>query len=322
MRATHRPRRALADGTRAIQIVATPGSGNGRALDRARRLRDALRARGHRARLEVFSDLDGLRRWAALDAQSFSLLICVGGDGTQDTAALAAVRRSVPFLSVASGFGNLFARQLGQPDRVERAVDMVEHGELVHVDVGVRNGELFLCQESFGLLSQIQERVEASVRQPRARWRRWLAYYRGAVRHLLDAPLTLLRVSVDGQAVASDAVVVTVANVETYGPWLPLTPDASPIDGLLDVFVMRRASKREMLGKLLGKQLRLLGATAGAVLCRGRRISISSPHRVREEIELIPRRLPVVVSSETAAALARDLARLGGFSQPARRQVA
>ena len=45
-----------------------------------------------------------------------------------------------------------------------------------------------------GLLSQIQERVEASVRQPRARWRRWLAYYRGAVRHLLDAPLTPLRV--------------------------------------------------------------------------------------------------------------------------------
>ncbi len=307
---------------RAIQIVVTPGSGSGRALDRARRLRDALRARGHRAKLEVFSDLDGLRRWAALDGESFSLLICVGGDGTQDTAALAAVRRSVPFLSVASGFGNLFARQLGQPDRVERAIHMVEHGELVHVDVGVRNGELFLCQESFGLLVQIQERVEASVRRPRARWRRWLAYYRGAVRHLLDAPLIPLRVSVDGQAVASDAVIVTVANVETYGPWLPLTPDASPIDGLLDVFVMRRASKREMLARLLGKQLRLLRADAGAILCRGRRVSVSSPRRVREEIEVIPRRLPVVVSSEAAAALARDLARLGGFAQPARRQVA
>ena len=83
---------------RTIQIVATPGSGNGRAFERARRLRDGLRARGHRARLAVFSDLERLHHWAAQDRSSFSLLICVGGDGTQDTAALAAVRRSVPFL--------------------------------------------------------------------------------------------------------------------------------------------------------------------------------------------------------------------------------
>jgi len=307
---------------RTIQIVATPGSGNGRAFERARRLRDGLRARGHRARLAVFSDLERLHHWAAQDRSSFSLLICVGGDGTQDTAALAAVRRSVPFLSLASGFGNLFARHLRQPDRVERAIELVEHGELVHIDVGVRNDALFLCQESFGVLSQIQEQAETVSRRPRARWQRWLGYYRTAVRHLMDTPMPPLRVVVDGRPVASDAVIATVANVETYGPWLMLTPGASPLDGMLDVFVMRRTSKREMLTRLLGRQLRLPGADAGAMVCRGRHVSISGAHGVREEIDLLPRRLPVLVSSATAAALARDLERLGGFSAVGRRQVA
>jgi diacylglycerol kinase family enzyme len=92
--------RTLLPDSSPIQLIATPGSGNGRALAAALRLREALEARGHRAALEVFPDLDALGRWAARDRSRFSLLVCVGGDGTLDTAALAAVRRSVPFLAV------------------------------------------------------------------------------------------------------------------------------------------------------------------------------------------------------------------------------
>ena len=263
MRAIPHSGSKVTTGSRAIQIVVTPGSGNGRALGTALQLHEVLRGRGHRTNLEVFSDLNGLRRWAATDGASFSLLICVGGDGTLDTAALAAVGHSVPFLPVPCGFGNLFGRALKQPDRVDRVLELLEHGELVHVDVGVRNGELFLCHESFGLLAQIQDRVEASARLPRPGWRRCLAYYQGALRHLWDMPLTPLQVSVDSRVVERDAVIVIVANVETYGPWLSLTPGASPIDGLFDVFAMRRASKREIFARLLKWQLRLPGRTRG-----------------------------------------------------------
>lgn len=322
MRAIPRTRGTLATGSRVIQVVATPGSGNGRALDTTLQLRGALRARGHRVKLEVFSDLDSLRRWAATGGTRFSLLICVGGDGTQSTAAVAAVRRSVPLLPVPSGFGNLFARAFRHPHRVDRVIDWLEHGEVVPVDVGVRNGVLFLCQESFGLLSQIQDRAEASPARPRARWRRWLGYYRMALRHLRDTPLTPLRVAVDGRVVARDAVIVTVANVETYGAWLRLTPAASPIDGVFDVFVMRGTSKREILARLLKRQFRLPGTEQGTLVCRGRHVSVAAPHQARDQLHLIPRRLPVVVSAETAEALQRGLAPVGGVAQAGRPQVA
>ena len=59
-----------------------------------------------------------------------------------------------------AGFGNLFARAFRQPSRVEEVLDLLEHGELVHVDVGLQNGEPFLCHASFGLLSEVQARVE------------------------------------------------------------------------------------------------------------------------------------------------------------------
>jgi Diacylglycerol kinase catalytic domain len=168
-RAIGTARRKAVSPARLVEIVATPGSGNGRAMATAIQLREALRARGQDVTLEVFSGLEHLRRWATTSAARSSLLICVGGDGTQSTAATAAVRRSVPFLPVPAGFGNLFARAFGHPTRVDRVVELVERGVLVHSDVGIQHGEIFLCHASFGLLSEVQDRVEANA-YPRVRW--------------------------------------------------------------------------------------------------------------------------------------------------------
>ena len=111
--------------SRGITIVVTPGSGNGRAPERAGALHDGLAHRGHRATVELFSDLETLRAWAPGGDTRCSMLVCIGGDGTLCAGAGAALRRSVPFLPIPSGFGNLFARALGQPRRVENVIQLI-----------------------------------------------------------------------------------------------------------------------------------------------------------------------------------------------------
>ena len=297
---------AKAAAARPIQIVVTPGSGNGQAMATALELRDALTARRYLSSLEVFSDLDSLQQWAKKDGDDFSLVICVGGDGTQSTTARAAVRRSVPFLPVSSGFGNLFARAFGHPHDVRGALDLLAHGRVVHSDVGLRNGEVFLCQQSYGLIADVQDAVESGASAPRARWQRWLSYYRAAARYLRETPPLRRRVVVDGRVVAVDAALVIVANVKTYGSWLPLTPDASPVDGLFDVFVMKGATHRQVFGKLLRRHLRIPGLGSGTLLCRGQRVSVSGLGSARDQLEILPGGLPVVVSPERAEALERE----------------
>jgi diacylglycerol kinase (ATP) len=309
IRRTSGRRGASAAGSQPIQIVVTPGSGNGTAMSTALRLREALAARRRRTNLEVFSDLESLNRWTTTDSNGFSALVCVGGDGTQSTTALAAMRRSVPLLPVSSGFGNLFARAFNHPTSVEGALDLLARGRVIRSDVGMRNGELFLCQQSYGLIAEVQEAVEGAAAAPRARWRRWLAYYRAALHHLRETPPVRLRVVVDGRVVAVDAALVIVANVKTYGAWLPLTPDASPVDGLFDVFVMKGTTRRQVFAKLLRRHLRLPGASDGTLLCRGQRVSVSGLGSTRERLEILPHQLPVVVSPETAATLERGLGR-------------
>ena len=211
------------------------------------------------------------------------------------------MRRSVPFLPVSSGFGNLFARAFDHPSSVEGALDLLARGRVIHSDVGMRNGELFLCQQSYGLIAEVQEAVEAGAAAPRARWQRWLAYYRAALRHLRETPPARLRVVVDGRVVAVDAALVIVANVKTYGAWLPLTPDASPVDGLFDVFVMKGATHRQVFAKLLRRHLRIPGAAArDAPLPRAAGVGVRSRLEARSA-RGPAQRLPVVVSPETAS---------------------
>jgi diacylglycerol kinase (ATP) len=269
----------------------------------------------------MFPDLDTLREWALRGRERFAKLVCVGGDGTLDTAAVAAFRRSVPFLSVPTGFGNLFARALGHSGRVDDAIQAIESGHVIPVDVGFRNGVPFVCQESFGMLSDIQSRAEEVSDQPRARWRRGLGYYETAVHYLRDTMLKSMRVVVDGKVIAHDAAIVTVANVETYGGWLNLTPGASPIDGLFDVFVMKKASKMQVLGNLIKWAFRLPGAR-DAVVYRGKRVSITAGRKMREELDIAPRLLPVLVSPETAVALERQSDREDSVAAVGPRQVA
>jgi diacylglycerol kinase (ATP) len=291
-----------------VHIVVTPGSGEGRALRTARRLRGRLRRRGVASTIQAFGDLAELARWAAAAPPTWSALVCIGGDATLSAAALASIRGGVPFVPVPNGFGNVFAGAFGFSDRVWAVARLIESGERRRVDVGVartaRGEEVFLSHQSYGLLEQIQQVAERGRRQPRRRLLRYLWYVGVAQRFLFRARLAGFQVEVDGAQVAGDAVLVTVANVETYRGFLELTPTASPIDGLFDVFVIPRVSKPGLLLRLLRLQLRLRGRWRGVALYRGRRVVVTTPRR-RDVLTVRRGALPLLVPPGTLEVLRR-----------------
>ncbi|HZR81384.1 MAG TPA: diacylglycerol kinase family protein [Candidatus Binatia bacterium] len=289
---------------RSIQIVATPGSGNGRCFATARALQGALERKGHRVALATFRDLDRLQAWGCRPRGDFSLLVCVGGDGTMDAVAGTAIARFAPILPVPAGFGDLFGRALGCPRDVASVVALADGGgEIVGLDVGLKDGVAFLCHESFGFIHDIQDRTERAFWTPQHRGLRLAAYFRTALRHLVDTPLEPMRVVVDGRPLAHDAIVATIANVETYGSWLRLTPDASPVDGLFDVFLVRQTTKRRMLAKLVAFHLGLAREDPHVVVGRGSAVAISDGKGFRADLVVAPRSLRFLVTPAAARAL-------------------
>ena len=279
---------------RTIQIVVTPGSGEGRALGTARRLERLLTLRDDRSSTRTFGSLEALVEWARTCPRDFSHLVCVGGDATLSAAALAAIRHAVPFVPVPNGFGNVFARVFGHPDRAEAVVALLERGEVRRVDVGVVDGEIFLSHRSYGVLERIQQTVERGRKQPRTRLRRHLAYYGMARRVFARRSLASISVELDGRVVTGDALLVTVANVETYRGFLSLTPRATPVDGMFDVFVMPRTSGLRLGWRLLKLMLRLPRRWNGVAVYRGRHAIVTTRTR-REELRTDPRVLPLLV---------------------------
>jgi diacylglycerol kinase (ATP) len=289
---------ADADPARRVQIVVTPGSGEGRARSTARRLAKRLRRQGTEADVRSFEDLAALVHWARTCDRDFGWLVCVGGDATLSAAAAAAIRLGVPFVPVPNGFGNVFARVFGHSHRDDDVVRLLGDGELRRVDVGVVRTdaaeEVFLSHRSYGFLEHIQHVAERGRQQPRNRLLRYLWYWGVAHQLLFGSRLWEFAVEVDGTLVAEDAVLVTVANVETYRGFLPLTPSASPIDGLFDVFVMPRVSTGRLMRRLVWLMFRLPGRWRGVRLYRGRHVVVTTPRR-RDGISVRRRALPLLV---------------------------
>lgn len=309
----------MTDPGRVVKIVVTPGSGAGAARHVARRLRRLLRRRRWQADIESFGDLETLRHWASTTPGDFDCLVCIGGDATQSAAAPAAIRSSAGFVPVPAGFGNIFASVFRYPNRADAVIDLLEHGERRRVDVGATGDELFLSHRSYGLLEHIQEVAERGRRQPKNRMLRYLWYWGVGRRFLFSARLAGFQVEVDGADVAKDAVLVTVANVETYRGFLSLTPAASPIDGMFDVFLIPRAGKLRLAWQLFALLLRLPGRWDGARIYRGRRVTVTTPRR-RETLHTRRRVLPLLVPAGAIEALrARTLDDAPPVETPAER---
>jgi diacylglycerol kinase (ATP) len=286
-----------------VQIVVTPGSGDGRARSASRRLQKALARRGYDARVQTFDDLDRLLEWSATCAPEYSHLIGVGGDATLSASASAAVRLDIPFVPVPCGFGNMFARAFGFGDETRRVVELFERGQVRRVDVGLANGrDIFLSHRSYGLLQEVQEAVERGRAQPQSRLLRLLSYFAMGERFLVGVPLTAVRVEVEGAVIAEDAAVVTVANVETYRGFLSLTPAASPIDGVFDIFAIPGGSKWSVWTRIFKILFRLPGQWDGVILCRGKNVRVTVDGRT-DELTLRRRVLPLLVLPESLETL-------------------
>jgi diacylglycerol kinase family enzyme len=284
-----------------IQIVVTQGSGDGLALSQAKAVKHALAEAGHPARVRAFGRLGELRQWAKTCGDIGSHLIVVGGDATLSEAAVAAMRLGVPLVPVPSGFGNLFARTLGYRPEPASVVELLRRGRLARVDAGAAPGGIFLSHQSYGALAHIQEATERQWR-PRQRLLRYLAYLQAAVRWLREAAPGALRIDVDGQALAREAGLVTVANVETYRGFLNLTPGASPLDGLLDICAIPRTSPARLLARLLGLLAGIPGARSGVDLRRGRRVRIQREDGGIEEVRVLKGAVPALVPPGVAVA--------------------
>ena len=198
------------------------------------------------------------------------VVVAVGGDGMLSSVATALVDAGGVLGVVPSGRGNDFARMLGLRGDAEHVAHTLLEGEPAPVDVVAAGGRIVLGSVYAGVDSLASEIVDRARRLPRA-----VQYPYAAVRAVLGASPTRFTLDVDGERLDEEAYTVVVANSGFYGAGMHIAPDASLTDGLLDVVVVRAASKLRLVRSLP----RLYDGTHvdldDVLVLRGRTVSLS-----------------------------------------------
>jgi diacylglycerol kinase (ATP) len=257
--------------TRSFSFLVNPASGGGAApaavVPVARILRDAgctvdvTYSPGPAACRELVADAVGRG----------DVVVAVGGDGMVASLAGAVVEAGGVLGIVPSGRGNDFARQLGVGGSPEEVAETLLNAEPRSVDVIDVDGRVVVGSVYAGVDSLASELVDRAHRLPRS-----VQYPYAAVRSIIEFKPTTYDVVVDGQARRFHAFTVVVANSGYYGSGMHIAPDAVLDDGMLDVVVIRAASKLQLIRSMPklydGTHVEL----DEVVVLRGREVRISA----------------------------------------------
>ena len=246
-------------------IVANGRAGRGRALARAMSLSSRLDAQGTEADVRATDAPGAAARLAreAVEAGS-TRIVASGGDGTVHEvvngimAAPASRRPELALGVLPAGRCNDLAHALGLPATPDAAIRGLLHHQTQTLDLGhvvgsdavgeARRGTYFITVATFGFDSEVAEFV-ADGRAPSILGASG-AYLYGVAVTLRTYAWPDATVRGDFGTFRGQLLLAAVGNTSRYGGRIRIAPDARPDDGRLDLCLVRRMPKREVLRML------------------------------------------------------------------------
>jgi YegS/Rv2252/BmrU family lipid kinase len=173
---------------------------------------------------------------ARLKKDKFDFVVAAGGDGTASQVIDGLVGGSVPLGIIPVGTGNLLARDLDLPLKIDEAVALIAGTHLLRkIDAMRINERVCVLNASLGISARV---VSDTTSKSKNRFGR-LAYIWEAISNLFTLRRRFITVDVDGKTVKYHAVEAAVFNSGLLAKTLyPRGPDIRIDDGHLDVWVV------------------------------------------------------------------------------------
>ena len=283
---------------RRVLLIANPTSGGGKVPGLLPGVRARLDALGVAHRTELTRSLQHARdlTFEALDRDEIP--VSLSGDGVAGAVAGAARTRPGAVIGVLpGGSGNDFCRHTGIGGDAIAACDVIAGGEPRPIDLGEANGAPFLGIASLGFDSEANTAANAA---PRFLGRGIYVY--GALSAVARWKPADFEVQIDGDTDRFAGWSVICANTSVYGAGMFVAPQARLDDGLLDIVLIRKTSRRRFLASFpkVFKGEHIHDDNVSVQRAREVRVSASRPFSVFADGDPIAD-LPVVVRVLPAA---------------------
>ncbi|HEU4852099.1 MAG TPA: diacylglycerol kinase family protein [Telluria sp.] len=230
-----------------VAVIINCGAGAGHdQLELAGRLRALFARHGLEAEVIVAEGGDdmGNAARAALE-RGTRTIVAGGGDGTVNAVASEVVDSSATFGVLPLGTLNHFARDLGIPFEIERAVEIIARGHTRRVDVGEVNGRIFLNNSSLGLYPNfVRDREKQQHQLGRGKW--WAALL-ATVSALRRFPFMSVRLKIGPHEVPRRTPFVFIGNNEYAMEGLSLGARPALDRGTLSLYVPQNPGRLSLL---------------------------------------------------------------------------
>lgn len=227
-----------------LRLIFNPMAGRGRARKQIGKALAHLRERGADVDCVSSTSPADLTRIAADSSRSeWDRVVVCGGDGSLHLAVREFDLRSGTLALLPLGTGDDFARAAGIPRTVTGACDAILHGKTREVDVATANGLRYLGVAGFGFDSEVAKHAGEN-----AKFLRGPLVYLYSILRVLPR-FTPCHVRINGIR-TEQIMFACVGNTPRYGGGIRITPDAQIDDGLLDLCLVLRTTRVQLLKTL------------------------------------------------------------------------
>jgi len=221
-------------------LIVNPQSGRGNIPGRIEAVVRYFKRHGHEIDVRL-TDGPGHAVELAREAcgADYDVIIGGGGDGTINEVLNGMTGGDTPLGILPWGTGNVFAAEMGLPTRLRAACRLIRRGGTARLDVGVCGGRRFLLMVGAGVDAYSLKQLDGQLLKRRlGRFAYAVAALKAIARYRFPEIDVVLS---DGRRDRGSFILVS--NTSRYGNFFSFTPEASPSDGKLDVFVFRETGR-------------------------------------------------------------------------------
>lgn len=230
-----------------LKLIYNPTAGRGKARKHVRFVEGHLRTRGARVDCEPSTGPEDLVRIAAeASASPYDRIVVCGGDGTLNLAVREFDLARGTLALIPTGSGDDFARVTGVPRDIRRACDNVLDGAVREIDVALANGLRYLGVAGLGFDSEVAEYANRNVRFLRGSF----VYLYAILRVLPKFTPRHVVLRTENGTREEQIMFAAVGNTRQYGGGIRITPAAILDDGMLDLCLVHRTTRAQLLKTL------------------------------------------------------------------------
>jgi YegS/Rv2252/BmrU family lipid kinase len=169
---------------------------------------------------------------AAAADRGVNVVVAVGGDGTVNEVARSLVHTKTALGVLPCGSGNGFARHLGIPVDLRKAVEFINNAEPVAIDYGKLNGKPFFCACGLGFDALV------SADFANGEHRGMFGYVQKTLVDWVRYEPEVYELEADSGKKSYRAFLIACGNASQYGNNAYITPFASMRGGMLSVSIL------------------------------------------------------------------------------------